>query len=114
MQLTAPGLVVFSELDYPAWKVQVDGVSRPVVRVNGGLRAVVVPAGEHTVVWRYDSDPSNVGISSRRLRCSARQSRWSHHTRSPGSELAVVVRGMGRTRRLGRSRAAGLNTIVVW
>ena len=62
VQLTAPGLVVFSELDYPAWKVQVDGVSRPVVRVNGGLRAVVVPAGEHTVVWRYDSTPSNVGM----------------------------------------------------
>lgn len=50
--LSAPGLVVLSELDYPAWKV----------RVNGALRAVQVPAGVHTVTWYYSSRPTNLGF----------------------------------------------------
>jgi hypothetical protein len=46
-----PGLVVFSEMAYPpGWRALVDG--RPVAlhTVNHVLRAVEVPAGEHTVV----------------------------------------------------------------
>ncbi|MEJ7654868.1 MAG: hypothetical protein WKH64_16785 [Chloroflexia bacterium] len=53
VNLSSPGLVVLSELDYPAWKVKVDGRAQPVVRADGALRAVAAPAGEHTMVWYY-------------------------------------------------------------
>jgi hypothetical protein len=61
--LSAPALVILSELDYPAWKVWVDGQRRPAVRANGLLRAVQVPAGRHTVEWRYSSTPTNLGFA---------------------------------------------------
>lgn len=61
-RLSAAGLVVLSELDYPAWKVRVNGKPAAAVRANGALRAVQVPAGKHTVTWYYDSTPTRVGF----------------------------------------------------
>ncbi|MDQ3855844.1 MAG: YfhO family protein, partial [Chloroflexota bacterium] len=61
-RLSSPGLVVLSELDYPAWKVKVDGAAQPVVRANGALRAVMVPEGSHTITWTYSSLLTDVGI----------------------------------------------------
>jgi len=62
VNLSSPGLVVLSELDYPAWKVKVDGRAQPVVRADGALRAVAAPAGEHTIVWYYRSTPTQIGF----------------------------------------------------
>ena len=62
VELASSGLLVLSELDYPAWKVQVNGISQPSVRVNGALRGVVVPAGRHTVTWHYDSILTRLGF----------------------------------------------------
>jgi hypothetical protein len=61
-RLSAPGLVVLGEMDYPAWRVRVDGAERPVLRANGALRAVRVEPGQHTIEWYYDSVPSRVGF----------------------------------------------------
>ncbi len=60
--MTSPGLLVLSELDYPAWKVRVDGAPAEVVRANGALRAVQVPAGSHTITWYYSSTPTTLGF----------------------------------------------------
>lgn len=49
----AAGLVRLADLAYPGWEATVDGESVPVLRADGALRAVVVPAGEHSVVFRY-------------------------------------------------------------
>lgn len=76
VRLTAPGLVVLSELDYGAWKVEVDGQSRPTVRANGALRAVEVPAGRHSVVWRYASTPTTVGFVLSALGAAALLGLW--------------------------------------
>lgn len=62
VELASSGLVVLGELDYPAWKVQVDGISQRSLRVNGAVRGVVVPAGRHTVTWHYDSTPTRLGF----------------------------------------------------
>lgn len=62
-ELSSPGLVVLSELDYPAWKVRVDGRSQQSVRANGGLRAVRVPEGSHTITWYYSSTPTKIGFA---------------------------------------------------
>lgn len=62
VRLSSAGLLVLSELVYPAWKVKVDGQPQPVIQANGALRSVVVPSGEHTVTWYYDSTPTRVGF----------------------------------------------------
>jgi hypothetical protein len=57
----APGLLVLSEVYYPAWKAYVDGERVPLYRADYLLRAVPVPAGEHTVELRYESWTLRVG-----------------------------------------------------
>jgi len=57
-QSTQRRLLVTSEVYYPeGWTATVDGKPTPIVRVNFILRAVVVPAGAHTVEFTYD-DPT--------------------------------------------------------
>ena len=48
-----PGLVVLNEKMSPGWTVTVDGVAAAPLRANFLLRAVMVAAGKHRVVWSY-------------------------------------------------------------
>ncbi len=59
----APGLLVLSEVYYPAWKAYVDGERVPLYRADYLLRAVPVPAGEHTVELRYESWTLRLGTA---------------------------------------------------
>lgn len=52
--LAAPGTVVFSEIFFDqGWKAFVDGVETPYFRADYLLRAMELPAGKHTVEWRF-------------------------------------------------------------
>ncbi|MCC6841119.1 MAG: hypothetical protein IT230_13260 [Flavobacteriales bacterium] len=56
------GVVVFSEIWYgPDWKAEIDGKPAPYVRADYVLRAMQVPAGEHTVRFYIESKPYQVG-----------------------------------------------------
>jgi hypothetical protein len=58
-----PTLLVLSEVYYPAgWKAFVDGQEAPIHRTNYVLRSVVVPAGKHEVVFRYEPALYQVGF----------------------------------------------------
>jgi len=46
-------MLVLSENDYPGWRAYVDGAAASIVRVNYGLRGVVLPAGEHEILFVY-------------------------------------------------------------
>ena len=52
-RLAHPGRVVVTDAAYPGWTATVDGVDAPVLLADGGMRAVDVPGGEHTVVLTY-------------------------------------------------------------
>ena len=57
-----PGTVVFSEIYYPfGWKASVDGIPAEHFRVNYTLRAMNVPAGEHTIHFEFDPDSVRKG-----------------------------------------------------
>ncbi len=51
----SPALAVLSEIYYPAWNAYVDGQRVSVLRANYCLRAVPVPAGNHTLELRYEN-----------------------------------------------------------
>jgi len=59
---TAAGLLVLSEIYYPAWKAYVDGQAARLYVADGAVRAVPVPFGEHTVELRYESETLRVGM----------------------------------------------------
>jgi hypothetical protein len=59
----AAGLLVLSEVSYPGWEVFVDGEPARSYVVDHLLRGVAVPAGEHTVEWRYHSDAITFGLA---------------------------------------------------
>lgn len=60
---SAPGLLVLSEVYYPAWKAYVDGEPAPVYATDHLLRSVPIPAGEHTVELRYESWTLRAGMA---------------------------------------------------
>ena len=56
-----PGVLVLSEVWYPAWKVTVDGRPAELLQANYSLRGVAIPAGDHTVRMVYESDAFQTG-----------------------------------------------------
>ena len=58
----AEAFLVVSELYYPLrWKVKIDGRSAAMIKVNGLLRGVVVPAGSREVRFYYDRSGFETG-----------------------------------------------------
>lgn len=56
VQTAQNGVLVLSEIWYPAWKAEIDGVATEVLRVNYSLRGIAIQAGTHTIRLIYRSD----------------------------------------------------------
>lgn len=55
-QSATHGLAVFSDIYYPGWVVTIDGQEAPLMRANYILRAVEIPAGQHSIEFVFKPD----------------------------------------------------------
>ncbi|HVT08306.1 MAG TPA: YfhO family protein [Polyangia bacterium] len=58
-----PAILVFSDSYYPGWLADVDGRATAIYRANVTQRAVLVPAGQHRVRFRFAPTTVAVGAS---------------------------------------------------
>jgi hypothetical protein len=63
VDVSAPCLLVSTDVFYPGWLAEIDGKRAEILRANYLFRAVVIPAGHHTVLFRYAPASFQMGIS---------------------------------------------------
>lgn len=57
-----PGWLVLSDTMFPGWQARVDNKKTPILSADYALRAIVLPAGQHQVVFEYFPQSYRIGI----------------------------------------------------
>jgi uncharacterized membrane protein YfhO len=68
---------VLTDTWYPGWRATVDGRETPIHEAYGALRGVVLPAGAHTVEFRYRPWTAYWGALFTALASAAAALAWS-------------------------------------
>jgi len=58
-----PALCVIAQSFYHCWKASIDGQPARLLRANDAFQAVIVPAGRHQVVLRYQDAMFRTGVA---------------------------------------------------
>lgn len=62
-ELNRPAVLMVSEVFYPEWRASVNGQPVEILRADYCLRAIILPAGNHTVKFYFDRRLINAGIT---------------------------------------------------
>jgi hypothetical protein len=57
-----PALLVLTDQFYPGWNATIDGAPAKIYHVNIFFRGVLLPAGEHTIEFRYEPFSVTLGL----------------------------------------------------
>jgi hypothetical protein len=60
--ISESGTLVLADAFYPGWVAEVDGKPAPIYPTDLALRGVIVPAGTHTIVMRYEPASVTMGV----------------------------------------------------
>ena len=60
-KMKRPGIVVLADINFPGWKLTIDGMPAPIRVVNRIMRGAAVPSGDHTLVYTYEPKSFYVG-----------------------------------------------------
>ncbi len=60
--LNRPGILVLADSFYPGWRAYVDGKEGKILRANLFFRGVLLPPGNHRVVFRYEPASFRYGL----------------------------------------------------
>jgi uncharacterized membrane protein YfhO len=55
-------MLSLAQVDYPGWYATVNGQDVPLVRAYGGLSALALPAGRHTIELVYNPITYRIGV----------------------------------------------------
>jgi hypothetical protein len=61
-EMETPGLVVLTDMWYEGWHAYLENADVPILRTNHCLRGVLTPAGQSTIVFRYEPSSFTRGI----------------------------------------------------
>ena len=61
VKLETPGIVVLADIDYPGWKLTIDGQPAPIHPVNRMMRGAAVSAGPHRLVYTFEPRSFHIG-----------------------------------------------------
>ncbi len=61
-QTPSPAYLVFSEVWYPGWRATINGEPAPILRADTAFMAVLLPAGESAVSFRFTSPMLTLGV----------------------------------------------------
>jgi N-acetylglucosaminyl-diphospho-decaprenol L-rhamnosyltransferase len=60
--ISSGGYLVSTNAYYPGWKVYIDGKKEDIIKANYAFMAVMVPAGEHTIEFKYIPETFLIGL----------------------------------------------------
>jgi hypothetical protein len=63
VETATPGMLVLSDIIYPAWHARLDGVPARIYVADYALRGIAVPPGKHTIEFQYVSAALPVGAA---------------------------------------------------
>jgi hypothetical protein len=62
IEATGPGVLVLADPNYPGWVARVDGIKTPILEINGLLRGVSLPEGQHIVDFSFQPILLYIGL----------------------------------------------------
>lgn len=63
VSVSSTAFAVFSEMHYPhGWQAYIDEVEAPHYRVNYALRGLIIPSGQHDIIFRFEPDVIDRGM----------------------------------------------------